>query len=74
MFPVLGVKDQRWCHALQPGDFLVNNGGQGTTVAISSAGQAVSDCQQGYHVGGGTVALVVPEAEQGDHHSLVIAF
>ncbi len=37
--------------------------GQGTTVAVSSVGQAVSDCQRGYHVGGGTVALVVPETE-----------
>lgn len=48
--------------------------GHGTTVAVSSVGQAVSHCQQGYHVGGGPVGLVVPEAERGDHHSLVIAF
>lgn len=34
-------------------------------MAVSSVGQAVSDCQQGYHVGGGTAALLVPETERG---------
>lgn len=34
-------------------------------MAESSVGQPVSDCQQGYHVGGGTGTLVVPKREQG---------
>lgn len=73
LFPVLGS-------GVRSGGTLSNRGlsrqqwGQGTRVAVSSAGQAVSDCQQGYHVGGGTVALVVPETEWGDHHSLLISF
>lgn len=56
------------------GDFLVNNGDRGTTVAVSSVGQAVSDSQQGYHVGGGAVALVVPETEWRTTTVWVIAF
>lgn len=46
------------------GDFFLNNGGQGTTVAESSVGQAVSNCQQGYHVSGGITALVALERER----------
>lgn len=64
LFPVLGSE-------VRGGGMLSNWGlspqqwGQGTTVAVSSVGQVVSDCQQGYHVGGGTTALVVPETERG---------
>lgn len=37
---------------------------------VSCVGQAVSGRQQGYHVGGGTVAAVVPERQRGDHRGL----
>lgn len=55
-------------------DFLVNNGDRGETLAVSSVGQAVSDSQQGYNVGGGAVALVAPETEPGTTTVWVIAF
>lgn len=34
-------------------------------MAVSPAGQTVSDCLQGYHVGGRTTRLVEPETELG---------
>lgn len=64
MFPVLG-SEVRGGGMLSNGGLSPQQWGQGATVAVSSVGQAVSDCQQGYHVGGGMTALVVPETERG---------
>ena len=64
LFPVLG-SEVRGAGMLSNWGLSRQQWGQRTAVAVSSMGQAVSDCQQGYHVGGGTVTLVVLETEWG---------